>query len=140
MELIRHIVRGLLLLSLLAAPVAYARSAVPIEDHIDIPIATANGKKASAEQVRQAIIAGGARKAWTFADSGAAQLTGTLVVRDKHSVVVTIDYGPSSYSIHYKDSSNMKYANENGIPVIHPFYNKWIDNLILEINVELTKL
>jgi hypothetical protein len=139
MKLFKNVVQGALLISVVMASTAYARSAVPIEDHDKIPVVASVNKDISAEQVRQAIIVGGARRAWTFADSGAGQLTGTLVVRNKHTVNVTVDYNSKSYSIRYKDSSNMQYVMENGVPVIHPFYNKWIDNLIADVNVELAK-
>lgn len=140
MKLFKSFVRGGLLISVVMASTAYARSAVPIQSHDDIAISASAGKAVSAQQVRQAIINGGARRAWTFIDTGAGQLTGTLVVRNKHTVNVTVDYSSKSYSIRYKDSSNMKYGMMNGVAVIHPFYNSWVDNLIVEVDVELSKL
>lgn len=139
MKLFKNIILGIMLISAAMASTAYARTAVPIEEHDNIAIAATPGKEISAEQVRQAIIAGGGRQSWTFADSGVGQLTGTLVVRGKHTIKVTIDYNPKSYSIHYSDSINMKYSTANGVPVIHPFYNNWVSSLINEINNELTK-
>jgi hypothetical protein len=56
-----------------------------------------------------------------------------------HTVIVDIVPGPDSYSVRYADSINMKYGVENGSPVIHPFYNKWVDELIDSIRVELKK-
>lgn len=141
MKRFKNFVQGMLLISVAMASTAYARTPVPIQEHDNIAIAaSAAGKNISAEQVRQAIIVAGAKRAWTFVDSGAGQLTGTLVVRNKHTVIVTVDYTPKSYSIRYKDSSNMLYAMENGVSVIHPFYNSWVDNLIADVNLELVKL
>ncbi len=140
MKLFKKIIQGGLFISVAMVSTAYARTPVPIESHDNIAVITASGKGISAEQVRQAIIAGGTRKNWTFIDSGAGQLTGTLFVNNKHTVIVTVDHSPKSYSIRYKDSSNMKYEMKYGVAVIHPFYNKWLDNLIGEVNMELAKL
>lgn len=141
MKLFKNFVQGVLLISVVMASTAYARAPVPIESHENISIADSVGKAVSAQQVRQAIIAGGTRKAWTFTDSGEGQLTGTLFVNNnKHMVVVTVDYSPKSYSIRYKDSTNMKYSMKYGIAVIHPFYNRWVESLIAEVNAELARL
>jgi hypothetical protein len=34
----------------------------------------------------------------------------------------------------------MKYGIENGKPVIHPFYNDWVDQLVRAIDAEVKKL
>lgn len=124
----------------LASTAAYARSPESIVNHENIAIVTAKGKASTAEQVRQAFVLGGVKRGWRFEDAGANQLTGTLVVRDKHTVVITVNYSPERYSIHYKDSTNMKYGQSDGQAVIHPFYNKWVQNLMQDVNVELAKL
>ena len=62
-------------------------------------------------------------------------LRGTYIVAN-HTVVVDIVPGSSSYSLKYADSINMKYGVENGKPVIHPFYNDWVDQLIRAIDCE----
>jgi hypothetical protein len=65
-------------------------------------------------------------------------LKGTYIVR-QHTVVVHIVPGSNSYSVKYADSSNMKYGIEGGKPVIHPFYNDWVDQLVTAIDFELKK-
>jgi len=63
----------------------------------------------------------------------------TLVVRNKHTVVADVTYTPEKYSVVYKSSINMKYDIQNGVPVIHPFYNDWAKKLVDAIRVECAK-
>jgi len=127
----------------LAAFAAHAqRALVPIVDRPDVPVVTASGKPLSQEALKQAIISGGANgpRRWLIVPEGDGKtLKGTYIVR-QHTVVVQIVPGSNSYSVKYLDSSNMKYAVEYGKPVIHPFYNDWVDQLIRAIDFEVKKL
>jgi hypothetical protein len=127
----------------LAASAAHAqRAPVPIVDRPNVAAVTASGKPLSQEALKQAIISGGAtgpRKWYIVPDGDGKTLKGTYVVR-AHTVVVHIVPGSNSYSLKYADSTNMKYAIEYGKPVIHPFYNDWVDQLILAIDYEVKKL
>lgn len=127
--------------ALLAASVVHAqRAPVPIVDHPSVPAVTGSGKPASQEALKRAIIDGGAAGArkWAIVPHGDG-LRGTYKVRS-HTVVVDIMPGKSSYSLKYADSINMKYGVEQGTPVIHPFYNRWVEELLEAIRVEMTKL
>jgi hypothetical protein len=118
------------------------RSPVPIIDRPNVPVVTASGKPLSQEALKQAIISGGTngpRKWFIVPEGDGKTLKGTYIVR-QHTVVVQIVAGSNSYSVKYADSSNMKYAVEYGKPVIHPFYNDWVDQLILAIDFEVKKL
>ena len=118
------------------------RSPVPIVDRPNVPVVTASGKPLSQEALKQAIISGGANgpRKWLIVPEGDGKtLTGTYIVR-QHTVVVQIVPGSNSYSVKYADSSNMKHAIEYGKPVIHPFYNDWVDQLIRAIDFEVKKL
>lgn len=118
------------------------RSPVPIVDRPNVPVVTASGKPLSQEALKQAIISGGANgpRRWLIVPEGDGKtLTGTYIVR-QHTVVVQIVPGSNSYSVKYADSSNMKHAIEFGKPVIHPFYNDWVDQLIRAIDFEVKKL
>ena len=129
--------------AVLAASAAQAqRSAVPIIDHPNVLAVTGSGKAVSQEALRQAIISGGASgvRKWSIVPAGDGKtLRGTYIVR-VHTVVVDIVPGPGSYSLKYADSSNMKYAMEGGQPVIHPFYNDWVQQLMRAIDAEVKKL
>lgn len=134
---------------------ANARTPVPIINYENIAIATTTGKALQVEQVKQAITTAAASKAWTVAYSADGSMLATLVVRNKHTIVVKIEYDINKYSIHYNDSKNMKYGiidvqptiassnkdqSHNGQGEIHPFYNKWVQELKDAIRAELLKL
>jgi hypothetical protein len=134
---------------------AHARTPVPIINYENIAIATSSGKALQAEQVKQAITLAATSKNWTVNVSADGSILATLVVRNKHTVVVKIDYDTSKYSINYNDSKNMKYGiidvqptitssntdqSHNGQGEIHPFYNKWVQELKDAIQAELLKL
>jgi len=134
---------------------ANARTAVPIINHPNITITTSDAKALQTEQVKQAITAAAVSKGWTVAAPEAGTILATLLVRNKHTVVVKIDYDTRQYSIHYHDSKNMKYqiidvqktiasfgadTSLNGQGEIHPFYNRWVQDLKEAIQAELLKL
>ncbi len=126
-------------LALIAAP-AIAREPVPVIDLPNNAVATNSGKTVTAEQVKQAILTAAASKGWTVAQQPDRQLVATILVRNKHTVVVDIAYSAESYSIVYKDSINMKFGVVDGSKVIHPYYNRWTQALKEAIRIELLKL
>jgi len=87
------------------------------------------------DDVKKAITRAGAGLGWTFQDNGPNALVGTLVLRT-HTVVIDVPYSPKSYSIAYKDSTNMNYTGTS----IHSNYNGWIKNLEKNIEVQLRNL
>ena len=134
---------------------ANARAPVPVINYENVAIATATGKPLQTEQVKQAISLAATSKGWTVAYSADGSLLATLVVHNKHTIVVKIDYDASKYSINYNDSKNMKYGiidvqstivssnqdqSHNGQAEIHPYYNKWVQDLKDAIGKELLKL
>ncbi len=127
-----------LFLVVLATP-ALGRSPVPVVDFKDEAILTTGDKTFSNAQVRDAIIRAAASMGWTLVPAGDQKFVATLVVRNKHTVVANITYGPEKYSVVYMSSINMKYGIDNGVPVIHPYYNDWARKLVGAIRAELTK-
>jgi hypothetical protein len=126
------------LLTLLSA-FAMARTSVPIVNFDDVAVSTGSNAKLSAAQVGESIKTAAQAKTWTVSPAGDNKMTATLQVRGKHTVVIEIPYSATSYSLLYKDSSNMKHEVEGGTPVIHPFYNKWVATLKDGIQMELQK-
>ena len=135
--------------------IANARAPVPVINYENIAIATTSGKPLQAEQIKQAINAAATLKGWTVAYTADGSLLATLVVRNKHTIVVKVDYDVNKYSINYNDSKNMKYGiidvqstivstnkdqSRNGQIEIHPFYNKWVLGFKNAIQAELIKL
>jgi hypothetical protein len=140
----RSIMRTLVAVAaLLGASAVHAqRHPVPVIDRPNVSAVSASGQPVSAEALQQAIIAGGANGArkWSIVPAGDGRtLRGTCIVR-VHTVVVEIVPWPGWYSLKYADSNNMKYGIENGQPVIHPFCNDWVDQLVRAIDAEVKNL
>lgn len=92
----------------------------------DAPVQTASGKELNLDEVRKEIIAAGVAAGWQMAASKPGEIIGTLNIRS-HQAVVAIPYTTKSYSILYKDSTNLKY-DENA-QTIHENYSGWIQRL-----------
>lgn len=118
------------------ASVSHARSSVPIINQENLPTVSAVGKSVSADQVKQAIVVAATSKGWTTSLDQSGAIVATLIVRNKHKIVVTIPYAEDKFSVLYRDSSNMNYNNG----VIHPHYNSWVQNLITAIRSELSRI
>ena len=88
----------------------------------------------STRKVQDAIKAAGAGQGWVMQREAPGLITGTLNVRD-HMAQVRIAYDSRTYSIRYKNSSNLKYDAANR--TIHSNYNGWIQNLDNAIRVQL---
>jgi hypothetical protein len=129
------------LLGLFSAAAAAQRMPVPIIDYPDQAVMTGSGKPVTAEMVKDAIVRAANRQKWTmtYSPSGDRMLA-TLVVRNKHTVMVGIAYSADAYSLKYDSSINMNYRVQDGTPVIHPFYNTWVQNLVTAIQMELKQL
>jgi hypothetical protein len=140
-----------------AGPAHAQRQPVPIVNYPDLPVATSSGRPLPAEQVKEAIQAAARTKGWTLAYEPGDKIVATLVVRNKHTVIVEIAYSGERYSLMYRDSVNMKYSPGTDRPkaydlsssmrgyrqpagqVIHPFYNDWVRELKDAIRLELLK-
>jgi hypothetical protein len=137
----------------LGAP-ALARTSVPIVNYEKIIVATNTGNALQAEQVKQAIQAAAGSKGWSIAHQADGKLLASLTVHGKHTIIVEIDCTAESYSLRYKDSVNMNYSpagkhsynrnstsqsNNDDVPVIHPHYNRWTQELRDAIRIELLK-
>jgi hypothetical protein len=141
-----------LFVMLFSAGQALARQVVPVVDFVDVPVVTTSGHSVTAQQVRDVIIAAATGRQWSIAKSPSENLlTATLEVRGKHTVVVVMTYSEKAYSIKYQGSTNMKYAvmseingvmrdDPRGMKMIHPFYNRWVQDLNDTIRLELKKL
>jgi hypothetical protein len=86
------------------------------------------------DDVSKAIQRAGAGLGWQMQQDGPGHMIGTLHLRD-HVAVVDITYDTKSYSIKYKDSSNLQYDAEKR--EIHKNYNGWIQNLENGIRTQL---
>jgi hypothetical protein len=117
----------------------HARGTVPVVNYENVQLAGGSGKPLSVDAVKQAIRTAAAAKSWAVTPDGDA-LTATLVVRNKHTVVVGITVSGDKYSLQFKDAVNMNVTERDGLKLIHPFYNRWVQELNEAIRVELLKL
>ena len=92
-------------------------------------------KAVSMADVETAIRRAGQGLGWQITSQGPGRAEGVLVLRE-HRAVVSITYDTKSYSILYKDSSNLHYDGK----MIHSNYNGWIQNLDKAIRTQLSLL
>ena len=112
----------------------------PLVNFENISVATVSGKPLTLDQVKQAIIRGGATRGWTMAIVSPGHIVGTLQIR-RHTAIVDINYDTQKYSIRYKDSVNLRYNKwEDGTESIHSNYSGWLSNLRRDINKALMSM
>jgi hypothetical protein len=105
----------------------------PVYDVNQAPITAS--RAVSMSEVEQTIRQAGAGLGWQMVPKGPGNIEGTLILRD-HRAVVDIKYDTKSYSIKYKDSSNLQYDGTQ----IHSNYNGWVQRLDNTIRARLTGL
>lgn len=124
--------------------VGQARSSVPIVNVEDQALAREDGKVLTADQVKRAIILAGSSKKklmWNISEEGDGRLKGKLVVRGKHTAIVDILYSATRLSIRYRDSTNLNYEKDrDGRDMIHPNYNRWVNDLLRAILSEVQRI
>jgi len=101
------------------------RPSKPINTYsYEIPQATAY-KALTTKKMHDIIVKSCIERGWRAVHAGKNILEASIIVRGKHTVVVSIPYTANSYSINYKSSVNMEYKGNK----IHPNYNNWVHNL-----------
>jgi hypothetical protein len=106
----------------------------PVYDVTSAPIAASKANP-SMDDIGKAIQRAGAGLGWQMQQVRPGQIVGTLALRD-HKAVVDVTYDPKTYSIKYKDSTNLNYDGST----IHNNYNGWIQNLDKAIRTQLSLL
>jgi hypothetical protein len=123
-----------LVAALFCAVMLGACTSAPIYSVPEQPIST-NTKNAQLKDVRMAIDRGATKMGWTVKEQGPNSFLAELDLRT-HKAIVEITFNTQSYSIAYKDSSNLMYDGKS----IHRNYNGWIHNLQKSINAQLDTL
>lgn len=122
------------LLACLVIALPGCRNGVPIQDFSSpMPLVEAEADK----DIAAAIIRAGSVTGWEIVPIRPGVMTGTLVVRGKHTAVVDITYDKDTYKIIYKNSINLRHTSDGKI---HPNYNKWVATLDQNIRRELARL
>lgn len=104
-------------------------------DVVNEPVVVTGQKQATLDDVEKAIIRAGAALGWKMRPVGPGVMEGTLHLR-KHVAIVAITFDTGTFSIKYKDSTNLDYDGTN----IHSNYNGWIQNLTRGIQTQLMNL
>lgn len=107
----------------------------PVMNVTDQPVVTAAGKQVTADQVRDGIVRAGTGLGWVMTPISPGLVSGRLSLRD-HVAVVDVRYTTKTYSIMYKDSTNLSYRDGQ----VHRNYNGWIENLDRDIRNELLRM
>ena len=110
------------------------RGSVPVYNVTDAPVA-ASKPNPSLDEVGKAIQRAGVQLGWEMKEMKPGYIVGTLNIR-KHLAVVDVNYSTRSYSITYKDSTELQYDGKS----IHQNYNGWVQNLDKGIRAQLSAL
>ena len=113
---------------------AGCRTPTPVYNVSNAPISTAKSNP-SLDEIGKTIVQAGASLGWQMKQTKPGHVLGTLYLRT-HVAVVDVNYTTTSYSIQYKDSTDLNYDGTN----IHPNYNGWIQNLDNRIRAQLSAL
>jgi hypothetical protein len=106
---------------------------VPLTD--PEPIAVPAGLKI--EQVAKAIKASLVGRTWAVTQEDPGHIVSTLHLRE-HMAKIDIAYDLQTIRIRYLDSGELMYAEKKGQRMIHRNYLAWIQNIVNDINRNLT--
>lgn len=126
---------AILVLSLMLVPGCMRQAS--LLNPSNLPVVSATGQSLSEAQVKQAILAGAKDKGWIARELSPGVISASLAVRS-HLAEVEIPYSGSSYSIRYKNSSNLDY--KAGDQTIHNQYNNWVNYLRQAIDARLAEM
>jgi hypothetical protein len=97
--------------------------------NVDAAMITGNHSVANVEK---AIVRAGTDLGWMMTKKSDKHIVGKLALRT-HLAVIDITFDKNSYSIKYKDSTNLGYNGSS----IHSNYNGWIQNLQKAIALQI---
>lgn len=126
---------------MMALALAGCRATVPVRniDNVNYGMTSFTpSEPLTLEDYERAIVRAGSERGWVFEPVGPGHLVGTNNVRGKHTAVVDVTFDSETFSIDYKDSTNLKWDSKKG--TIHPNYNSWVELLKADIQAEIQKL
>jgi len=114
---------------------AGCRSGAPIEN-ISTTIPSTISNDMTIKKMERIITHSALSRGWTVSQKSPGVLDARLKSRG-HEVDIVITYNKSSYTITYKNSTNMHYNHEENS--IHPKYNHWVSNLSRDIEKRIMR-
>jgi hypothetical protein len=89
------------------------------------------------EQVAKAIKAALVGRAWAITQEEPGRIVSTLNLRE-HMAKIELAYDLKNVNIRYLDSGELMYAEKKGQRMIHRNYLNWVQNLVNDINRNMT--
>lgn len=86
--------------------------------------------------VEKSIITCGLKRSWTVESKKPGAIVLQYAARE-FWVKVTVKYDAKFVNISYLDSANLEYSGFNGQAVIHPNYNRWVNNLAHDLEGDM---
>ena len=124
------------LMAAMVSTAAFAGRTLPLIEPGRVALhASAASAPVAARDVRRAVLTGGRLHDWQLKNEAPGVLT-LEAGHGTHRVTVDVNYDATGYEIKYRDSVEMNYDVEDGKPVIHPKYNKWVMDLDSAIRSE----
>lgn len=112
---------------------------VPLQDVGRTLLVSTSSVPLTLVNVRAAIINGGQTLGWQILGDDPNRLTLKYNKQGKHEVVVAVIYDASGFELKYIDSTSMNFSDKNGTQMIHPNYNRWVQNLTKGISSSLIR-
>lgn len=107
----------------------------PVYNVVSSPIP--QNSEATMANIQKAILRAGLTLGWQVAAKEPGKLEAVLILRT-HRAVVDITHDTKTFSITYKDSTNISYDAER--KTVHSNYNGWIQNLEKGIRIQVQTL
>ncbi len=117
-----------------------ARSPVPLVEPPRVVLTTAAGQAPGAEALKAAILRAGAKRTWQVREEKPGEVILVLDKQNgKHEAVIAVAYDDEGFQIRYVSSHDLLWGTQDGVQVIHPLYNGWVQNLIKDIRAEVSR-
>ncbi|MCZ6658321.1 MAG: hypothetical protein O7C67_13585 [Gammaproteobacteria bacterium] len=126
-----------LALFLAGSPTAHARIQPVFNTDIDVPCKMGLQKVKKAIRSGLKVQGGSFFGQWLAAEKKPGLIAATLYVR-RHVLVLDIIYNTKAVKFRYKNSENLKHRKRGDVDFIHPNANKWIRNIVIGIDRDLS--
>jgi hypothetical protein len=87
----------------------------------------------SVERVKSSIVAAASSLGWVVRADEPGRMRLVYNKQGRHEVTIDCVYDAKGYQLKYVQSMNMNYGRDDAGEMIHPNYNRWINNLIKTI-------